>query len=154
MLLPNRSTDVALWLFFLFRIVVPEESVMQFYFSMSTKKCVLCTDIWRTEHSSDIYENYNYYRETTKIGVTLLGGMADWRNGMAEYSKRRNILKDGIYRILCILLELTKKQRQRMLGCFGILKIQFSYCRLLWTLWRFWKPSWQVKGLVRESNVE
>ena len=53
-----------------------------------------------------------------------------------EYSKRRNIwniLKDGIYRILCILLELTKKQRQRMLGCFEILKIQFSYCRLLET---------------------
>ena len=51
-----------------------------------------------------------------------------------EYSKRRNIrniLKDGIYRIMCILLELTKKQRQRMLGCFEMLKIQFSYCRLL-----------------------
>ena len=45
-----------------------------------------------------------------------------------EYSKRwniRNILKDGIYRILCILLKLTKKQRQRMLGCFEILKSQF-----------------------------
>ena len=42
-----------------------------------------------------------------------------------EYSKRRNILKDGIYRILCILLELTKKQRQRMLGCFEMLKFNF-----------------------------
>ena len=42
-----------------------------------------------------------------------------------EYSKRRNILKDGIYRILCILLKLTKTQRQRMLGCFEISKIQY-----------------------------
>ena len=54
-----------------------------------------------------------------------------------EYSKRRNIrniLKDGIYRMLCISLELTKKQRQRMLSCFEILKIQFSNCHLLETL--------------------
>ena len=29
--------------------------------------CTLQTDIWRTEHNYDIYENYNYYRETTKI---------------------------------------------------------------------------------------
>ena len=42
-----------------------------------------------------------------------------------EYSKTRNI-QNILY---LIWTGLTKKQRQRILGCFEILKIQFSYCR-------------------------
>lgn len=43
----------------------------------------------------------------------------------------RNTLKHGIYRTFCIWFELDwrKSQRQRILYCFEILKIQFSYCR-------------------------
>ena len=39
-------------------------------------------------------------------GVTLFGGLTEWWNGMTEYSKIRNILKHGIYRIICIWFEL------------------------------------------------
>ena len=62
-----------------------------------------------------------------------------------EYSKTWNI-QNILY---LIWTGLTKKQRQRILGCFEIFKIQFSYCRRphYRPLWRFWKPSWRVKGL-------
>ena len=70
------------------------------------------------------------------LSIFLLGGMVEWGNGMAEYteySKMRNIrntLKHGIYRIFCLWFELDwQKQRQRILGCFEIFKIQFWHCR-------------------------
>ena len=63
------------------------------------------------------------------LNIFLFGGMAEY----TEYSKIRNIrntLKHGIYRIFCIWFELDwQKQRQRILGCFEIFKIQFWHCR-------------------------
>ena len=44
-----------------------------------------------------------------------------------EYTKRRD-LQNIVY-----FIRTDKEAEARMLGCFEILKIQFSYCRLLET---------------------
>ena len=56
----------------------------------------------------------------------------------AEWRDTQNIVEYGIFLYL-IWTGLTKKQRQRILGCFEIFKIQFSYCRRphYRPLWRF-----------------
>ena len=60
-----------------------------------------------------------------------------------EYSKTRN-LQNILY---LIGPGLTKKQRQRILGCFEILKIQFSYCLSHTTdLMTMWKATLRGEG--------